>query len=478
MKIFTNKNLIQKVIIAFVCVFLFNFCALPTKVHADTDLGGILFTPIRDFTTFIGDIAITLIQRCFTGKWIYAVDAPGSGVQVDESGTKVQEPHKYWCKDIRYPVIQISPELIFANQVQMLSIDFLSGDNNSSYIVQSSGEGLSSLRAIITGWYVALRTLAIVGLLSVLVYVGIRIIISSTSPDKAKYKQRLVDWIVAFCLLFFMHYIMAGTINVVNKINELLSEACGIRQESSSGEETSSEGESSLGEGSGIPLNPDYGNIQYNPAALEVISDEVAINRVANWIRNEGGYTLKDGYEEKKYDFLTPNAHWYNFYVEIDGKDVKICELDYDRETCIWRISDYGNGPLKDDEDQLKQIKNALNNTNAQTEGTATQGGEAEVQNTGQQNVRVAPEAISNGSKILYFINYARLYLNVSVDDDYVPVACGYLIIYLVLAVFTVMFAIRYMKRVIYIAFLTLMAPLVALTYPIDKIKDRKGTGL
>ena len=84
----------------------------------------------------------------------------------------------------------------------------------------------------------------------------------------------------------------------------------------------------------------------------------------------------------------------------------------------------------------------------------------------------------SDPSKILYFINYARLYLNVSLDDDYVPVACGYLIIYLVLAVFTVMFAIRYMKRVIYIAFLTLMAPLVALTYPIDKIKDRKSTGI
>ena len=53
-----------------------------------------------------------------------------------------------------------------------------------------------------------------------------------------------------------------------------------------------------------------------------------------------------------------------------------------------------------------------------------------------------------------------------------------YLIIYIALIVFTVMFAIRYIKRVIYIAFLTLMAPMVALTYPLDKIKDRKSSGL
>lgn len=84
----------------------------------------------------------------------------------------------------------------------------------------------------------------------------------------------------------------------------------------------------------------------------------------------------------------------------------------------------------------------------------------------------------SDSSKVLYFINYARMYLNVTKDDQYIPMSFGYLLIYIVLIVFTVMFTVRYMKRVIYIAFLTLIAPLVALTYPIDKIKDRKGTSI
>ena len=46
------------------------------------------------------------------------------------------------------------------------------------------------LKSTIAKWYMALRTIALVGLLSVLVYIGIRIILSSGSANnKAKYKN-------------------------------------------------------------------------------------------------------------------------------------------------------------------------------------------------------------------------------------------------------------------------------------------------
>lgn len=96
------------------------------------------------------------------------------------------------------------------------------------------------------------------------------------------------------------------------------------------------------------------------------------------------------------------------------------------------------------------------------------------------KSVLVSSTAVDggDGSKILYYINYARLYLNVCSKNEYVAVSIGYLIIYIILIVFTAMFTIRYMKRVIYVAFLTLMAPLVAMTYPLDKIRDRKSTSI
>ncbi len=67
--------------------------------------------------------------------------------------------------------------------------------------------------------------------------------ISSTSADKAKYKQMIIDWIVAFCILLFMHFIMAGTINIVGKIDEMLAQAANV--------------------GTGIDLDQKYGNVTY-----------------------------------------------------------------------------------------------------------------------------------------------------------------------------------------------------------------------
>jgi hypothetical protein len=53
----------------------------------------------------------------------------------------------------------------------------------------------------------------------------------------------------------------------------------------------------------------------------------------------------------------------------------------------------------------------------------------------------------------------------------------GYVMCYLILVIFTVMFTFTYLKRVLYMAFLTLIAPVVALTYPIDKIGDGQAQG-
>lgn len=65
-----------------------------------------------------------------------------------------------------------------------------------------------------------------------------------------------------------------------------------------------------------------------------------------------------------------------------------------------------------------------------------------------------------------FYASYAR-----EQDEHY----AGYAIMFLVLVLFTIFFVFTYLKRVLYMAFLTLMAPLVALTYPIDKINDGKA---
>jgi len=92
--------------------------------------------------------------------------------------------------------------------------------------------------------------------------------------------------------------------------------------------------------------------------------------------------------------------------------------------------------------------------------------------------VRIAEAATTDGSRVLYFTNYARLMLNAKSTDENAGTEVAYMIIYVALIAFTAVFAFRYIKRVIYIAFLTLIAPTVALTYPLDKIKDRKSASM
>lgn len=48
-------------------------------------------------------------------------------------------------------------------------------------------------------------------------------------------------------------------------------------------------------------------------------------------------------------------------------------------------------------------------------------------------------------------------------------------IMYILLTIFTIMFTYQYFRRVLYMAFFTIIAPLITLTYPLDKIKDSKA---
>ena len=88
--------------------------------------------------------------------------------------------------------------------------------------VSAASSDRYGIRDTIGSWYKAFRNIAVVGLLTVLVYLGIRIVISSTATDKAKYKENLQDWLVALCLVFIIHFIMSGIMMLTDKFTEML----------------------------------------------------------------------------------------------------------------------------------------------------------------------------------------------------------------------------------------------------------------
>lgn len=260
MKNFTKKSILQKTIIAIAMVLLISNFIVPTYSHAG--IGGVLMDPITDFLCTIGDAVINVLQRCMTGDWGAGFSLDGGFLvnseeffnnetnyqymKTTEEGEKIDPTDKNngfnktllfgTTQDYYIPLATYSPEQIFAGNVEGLDINFINPNFEGEYEkdrdgnIKKDSEGnpipLSSaakLQPTIATWYVALRNLTIVGLLSVLVYVGIRIIISSTASDKAKYKQMLMDWLVALCLVFFLHYIMSFTLTLVDSITNAIA---------------------------------------------------------------------------------------------------------------------------------------------------------------------------------------------------------------------------------------------------------------
>lgn len=98
-------------------------------------------------------------------------------------------------------------------------------EENTTISTEKIESSAKTLQSTVATWYKALRAIALVGLLSVLVYIGIRMILSSTSQEKAKYKNMIKDWVVAICILFILQYIMVFTLEITEKIIEILKQS-------------------------------------------------------------------------------------------------------------------------------------------------------------------------------------------------------------------------------------------------------------
>lgn len=280
MKFITRKNSItRKILIILLVVLILIFSITPNysvqAVESQTeetdrvneedlpdDGNGIinsLLKQILQIFAALGDIGMGLLNYFMLGadgidsamlspsndnigneySWLYVRDDEEIDITFSE-GTIDTSEFFSWITGPQYdiPNFLYSPENIFANNIAALDVNFLNPNeysaitdsehaatnraaNNAEQASKSAAAGV--LRQTISDWYISFRNIAIVGLLSVLVYLGIRILISSTASDKAKYKESLQSWVVALCLVFFIHFIMSGLLMITDKFTDLIS---------------------------------------------------------------------------------------------------------------------------------------------------------------------------------------------------------------------------------------------------------------
>lgn len=187
---FTKKKMINITIISILIMLSF----MP-KVYASDIVGnvidgiaGVIFWVLKLIPMIIGNLLLKIIGLAING-----VDGAISGIPIDK---------------------------ILFNEIPILSINFFEKVNSGA-----GADIIDNIRTQVSIWYVAIRNLSAAILAVMVLYVGIRMAISSVAEEKAKYKRMLADWVVSLVLLFILHYIMILIININDGIVAILARA-------------------------------------------------------------------------------------------------------------------------------------------------------------------------------------------------------------------------------------------------------------
>lgn len=241
-------------------------------------------------------------------------------------------------------------------------------DTDGSTEVHTSKQNTAlDLSSIISKWYYSIRNIALVIMMLVLLYIGIRIMSSSIASEKSKYKKMLGDWVVSMCLIFVLHYIMVFAVSINENIIKVVSSTTEEKQQAFV-----------------INLNEDMKNKDEFVDAVKGIGGDGNEGEYGKFLSDKSGTPLYDEKGDK--NGSAGDAAMFTWMTNLVGRMRMLCQLQ-------------------------------------------------------------------DGS------------------SEYV----GYAMAYIVLVFYTLFFTFTYLKRVLYMAFLTIIAPLVAMTYSIDKIADGKA---
>lgn len=217
-----TKNQTAKIIILLVIIMIFNIIF---PVHSNAGfIAGILTKPICFFIVSAVDGINVILNSIFVPADAGWKDFQEAVDNADDGGVinKILQG--------KYSTL-MSPDKIFKGEVELLNANIFkapvyNGNFGKLFGAVNGTSIASALKVAVSSVYIILRNIAAIILLCLLIYTGIRILLKSASPyDQAKWKQALIDWIKALCLLMFMHFIMIGIFYISDLIVDSLKGA-------------------------------------------------------------------------------------------------------------------------------------------------------------------------------------------------------------------------------------------------------------
>lgn len=328
------------------------------------------------------------------------------------------------------------------------------------------------LRPIVANVYSNLRNFVLIIMLIILLYIGIRIVVSSAVSEQVKYKQYLVNWVVGICLIFLMQYIMSAIMN----FNQIIIEAISTK--------TSSE-EYAIGFG---PIDNEeaafFNNISglagnfWVRLSLNVLSPLVQVGAaVVGYASNE---IFDDGWSQKINE-AKKDVGKANFI----SRKLLIFDESTTNDNVTWKF----NKTNHTINDPVSEITKKPTKLNAAVYGESFLGkADNKLRAIYYCNIAEYCRTITTfSSKFTHVYSRNKSYTmsnkNSETDDEDTKeendassaAFWGFTFLYVLITIETVVFLYKYLKRVMWLAFLTMISPLIAVMYAVDKIGDSKA---
>lgn len=114
-------------------------------------------------------------------------------------------------------------ENLLMDRYDLFDINIFNTSSDMNFKGQEESVFNKVIKESVALWYSSIRNFAIVLSLIALLYIAIRMAISTTVTDRVKYKKMLASWFIGFALIFILHYIAIIMITVSEQLVRLLS---------------------------------------------------------------------------------------------------------------------------------------------------------------------------------------------------------------------------------------------------------------
>lgn len=469
----------KRILLIILCIITL-FFSMPKKTEAGT---------IEDFVNLMLKIP-DAVMRLFN-------DISGESI----SNFKIKLNLKGWNSDTKGSVynFDVTPYDIFTSglvyqraadfdgnlgdekyiRIPVLDINFFRDDTEIQNYANSSA---NILKPVVSNVYKSLRNLVLVMMMVVLLYVGIRIVVSTAVTDQVKYKQWLVDWVVGICLLIIMQYIMSFLMNV----NEMIVEMLGENRESSYYISLSK-----LGGGLDTYYN-DWGDVKkdatpgtdsYDPGVNLFYLDHFDVRNKDNGSdcfdfdedTGEIHVERKDWASESENGNVFINARIFKPADEEVNKAIKNFSARVGFIAGAVAMNPMNPNPIK-----INPITGAMKGWSIASAIVGEDNDDRWADKTVYRcNLPEFCRTLTTfGSKYVLIYRGSGVYESYTENEDVDKSNSRfgeYAILYILLVLETCIFFYTYLKRVFKLAFYTMIAPLIAFMYPIDKLGDGKA---